>query len=265
MQIELNNKQQQDQNDSEEAKRLEDMDSIAEQPTPINQPLVQSIPDTTEDLTKSSSQMINRLQNLKDQCSNIESNMDMMIESSKALYPPARSQNASRPTMPTPGYYYQDNESMNTMPENRANSSHFPMQEMGQDLYPKVQHTFRAPQPNYTSEGHELQNKESVSMSNVQNDQNLKMYDLKQAIQNPQGNDSFKFIPEFNDTFTPQRLQQTQQIDKVDSLREEMNTMRIQQDKILEMQNAFQFYITNELKTVKERLNQLETAYRHYK
>ena len=57
------------------------------------------------------------------------------------------------------------------------------------------------------------------------------------------------------DNITSRSIENSQ----INILKEEIKFMRAQQDKILENQNIFQTYITNEITNIKNRLNQMES------
>lgn len=80
--------------------------------------------------------MINRLQSLKDQCSNIESNMDMMIEASKTMYPEVGDKKEQvRNTVHLPStYYYQEQKNELMQPLQKIDNNFMYQQQMS-DLY----------------------------------------------------------------------------------------------------------------------------------
>ena len=179
---------------------------------------------TTEDLSQSSNQMMGRLRNLKEQCNDIETNMDMMIEASKTVYDQ-------------------------------------PQQEVPQD---PVRHTINLPQNNYYHEQkREFSDVQGTSQPRFRST-NISTpsvtADLSQHRQQNISVETPVFPPSHEVPREQMSIRRSQDSSvQIDSLKDEVYNLRAQQDKILEMQNIFQGYITNELTTLKNRMNRLET------
>lgn len=196
--------------------------------------------EVIENIDQSSNKMMNRLQNLHNQCNDIETNMEKMMNSSKNYgnnqkpqYTDQRSSHSSQ--------YYQQN-------ANRQDA---------------IRHTISIPFSSYNYSqredlagrrdgdySFEKSGKQPAPSQNKMRASNFdlptKTIDLESISPSQRANDN---------TPSSKRNEDNSQIIL---LREELRFMRIQQDKILENQNIFQTYISNEITSIKNKINQME-------
>lgn len=145
--------------------------------------------------------------------------MDLMMEASKSLYPDPRSKNEMV---------------RNTVHLQTANY----VQDHRSDLIGRNdQYAF--PKGSIGS----VNSKEPVSMKNLG-------YVVRQS--------SEKDMREFSRTYDNSH-QRSSEVSQMSILIDEIKFMKTQQDKILENQNIFQTYISNEITSIKNRINQMES------
>ena len=172
--------------------------------------------EIVDNLNQSNNKMMDRLQNLHNQCNDIETNMDKMMNSSKN----ADRQDTVRHTISIPSSSYSYNQREDLIGK--------------RDYDYSFDKTGNPPSSN--------QNKMRASHFDIA----TKPIDLESRSPNQRA---------YDNTPSSKRAEENTQIIM---LREELRFMRIQQDKILENQNIFQSYISNEITSIKNKINQLE-------
>lgn len=177
--------------------------------------------EPSESFDQSNNQMMSRLQNLKDQCNDIESNMDRMIRTSKNFYQETNDHREhSRHTINVPPSNF--NYDRGDIPVGRG----------------ELEFSY-----NRGNQSAGLQSNHSNSRkSHFEAPREPLEYDNRS-----QQNRGYE---------TP--LQRPGESNQISMLIDEIKYLRAQQDKILENQNIFQTYISNEITSLKNKMNQLE-------
>jgi hypothetical protein len=180
-----------------------------------------SIIEAKKSIDESKSQMINKFQDFKEKSNEFKMDMDKTI---------------------------------NQPYHNNANRSE------------NLRHTINVPPSNFNYESRaELQNRQELEYSYSKN-QNTSM----QASQiDPRPQYTFQENCDFEGRSPQQRnfdnsqmmMQQQREKNEISMLRDELRFMKSQQEKILENQNIFQTYISNEITSLKNRMNQLESDF----
>ena len=132
----------------------------------------------------------------------------------------------------------------------------------GNNFYPQNQerveyarHTIAAPTPNYSY--NQIQNPSGRSTGNY--DYNRETQESLQNTQTKGRSSQLDLNPQPLDLNSTVQNEGGFEAPSTAQLLSEIHHMRAQQDKILENQNIFQTYITNEITAIKNRLNQFES------
>lgn len=180
-------------------------------------PIIKNLAEASEVIAKSSNQMMNRLQSLKDQCSNIENNMEMMMEASKNMYfEPNQKQEKIRNTISAqpPNFVY-----------DRGNQS-------------------------VKEQTHAVKTSKTFSYGKESPNVKISLYDNQQ-------NNEFESREQIS--HLEAQYARNSEANQISLLIDEIKFMKSQQTKILENQNIFQTYISNEITSIKNRMNVLES------
>lgn len=198
--------------------------------------------EVVENIDQSSNKMMNRLQNLHNQCNDIETNMDKMMNSSKNYGNSQKAQYPDQRNSHSTSYYHQN-----------------------ADRQDAVRHTISIPSSSYNySQREDLSGRRdgeySFEKSGNQQTQNQNQGKIRAShFDLPTKTIDLESISPsqraYDNTPSSRRNEDNAQ---VLLLREELRFMRIQQDKILENQNIFQTYISNEITNIKNKINQME-------
>lgn len=205
---------------------------------PKSEVIRQSQQSLVKSIDEDNKEMMDRLQNLKNQCEDIETNMEKMRESSSKPFFQENTQFIpnNRHTMNVPPASYYREEFTEPKPNDFLYKESMAFKSRSANI--------RNPQFGISNEYIDLSRE---SQSRDIHSREIGRIDLSSRDMHQRSYDN-----------TPSQRSQTE-TNQIAQLMEEIRYMKSQQDKILENQNIFQTYISNEITILKNKMNQMES------